>query len=458
MTHTAAGHTPATQEAQHDALLQATIAFVLEQGGYPPPPPTAPPETFEEYHAFVDRVQAITAVPLGAYSLDADPEGIRARAADAITGALAFGAQGINRPPEGHWLTPFWEAAQAEVVVPAVPKGWRLVPVEPTERMAIAGGKYAECGLPANAVFGYRAMLAAGAAPQAPARTMHITELHGTYGWDGRVRGAWSRSYDAPMPAPDAPETPRLIGVDMAAGPDATAYWTAEPAPFQQRVQPWLMECFGATIAGDREERNHRFLEEALELVQSCGCSASEAHQLVDYVFGRPVGEPAQEVGGVMVTLAALCLANGLDMHHSGELELARIWTKVDAIRAKQAAKPKHSPLPEHTPTRAADSSQGAQIVWPKARDVGRIGDMSPSDSLRVGLDGDNDVYVSVCGGDGVGSVEFCTPGPGGGKSRRTRVALLALMVAMEADNADDSGRDWWARRMGGAKQEGEAA
>jgi len=115
---------------------------------------------------------------------------------------------------------------------------------------------------------------------------------------------------------------------------------------FQQRVQPWLMACFGEMIAGDREERNHRFLEEALELVQSCGCTSSEAHQLVDYVYGRDVGEPAQEVGGVMVTLAALCLANNLDMHANGETELARIWTKVEAIRAKQAAKPKHSPLP----------------------------------------------------------------------------------------------------------------
>jgi hypothetical protein len=117
--------------------------------------------------------------------------------------------------------------------------------------------------------------------------------------------------------------------------------------PFQERVQPWLMECFGPMIAGDREERNHRFLEEAVELVQANGCSASEAHQLVDYVFGRPVGEAPQEVGGVMVTLAALCLASDLDMHQCGEVELGRIWTKVEAIRAKQATKPKHSPLPQ---------------------------------------------------------------------------------------------------------------
>lgn len=119
---------------------------------------------------------------------------------------------------------------------------------------------------------------------------------------------------------------------------------------FQARVKPWLLECFGEVIAGDREERNHRFLEESLELVQSLGCTASEAHQLVDYVYGRPWGDPFQEVGGVMVTLAALCSANGLDMHTDGETELARIWTKVAQIRAKQAGKPKHSPLPEETP------------------------------------------------------------------------------------------------------------
>lgn len=107
------------------------------------------------------------------------------------------------------------------------------------------------------------------------------------------------------------------------------------------------MECFGSMIAGDKEERNHRFLEEALELVQSCDCTRQEAHQLVDYVYGRPVGEKTQEVGGVMVTLAALCLAQELNMHEAGETELNRIWTKVEQIRAKQATKPKHSPLAE---------------------------------------------------------------------------------------------------------------
>lgn len=120
----------------------------------------------------------------------------------------------------------------------------------------------------------------------------------------------------------------------------------ASTEPFQTRVHSWMMECFGEAISADKQERNHRFLEEALELVQACGATQSEAYQLVGYVYGRPVGEPSQEVGGVAVTLAALCSAQQIDMHQAGETELARIWTKVEKIRAKQAAKPKHSPLP----------------------------------------------------------------------------------------------------------------
>ncbi|KPB83868.1 hypothetical protein BTW15_01540 [Pseudomonas syringae pv. tomato] len=129
--------------------------------------------------------------------------------------------------------------------------------------------------------------------------------------------------------------------------------------PFQSRVQPWMAACFGAEISSDRQERNHRFLEEALELVQAGGATADEAHQLVDYVYGRSIGEPAQEVGGVMVTLAALCLANELDMHSAAETELARIWTKVDQIRAKQATKPAMSPLPGVYPDRQAQLNGG---------------------------------------------------------------------------------------------------
>jgi hypothetical protein len=157
---------------------------------------------------------------------------------------------------------------------------------------------------------------------------------------------------------------------------------------FQASVQPWLMACFGEMIAGDREERNHRFLEEALELVQACGCSASEAHQLVDYVYGRSVGELHQEIGGVMVTLAALCLANDADMHAAGWVELDRIWGKVEAIRAKQAAKPKHSPLPMALSSAHPDNGVLRERV---ERALERIG------SIETPMMGGDNLAVTLC-------------------------------------------------------------
>jgi hypothetical protein len=118
---------------------------------------------------------------------------------------------------------------------------------------------------------------------------------------------------------------------------------------FQKRVDEWMLVCFNETIAADVVERSHRFLEEAIELAQASACTANEAHQLVDYVFSRPVGERTQEVGGVGVTLAALCTAYGIDMQAAFGAEIARCFTKVAQIRAKQAMKPKFGPLPGST-------------------------------------------------------------------------------------------------------------
>lgn len=116
---------------------------------------------------------------------------------------------------------------------------------------------------------------------------------------------------------------------------------------FQERVAPWMQECFGPEISKDVTERGDRFLEEALELLQANGYDLTRVSTLVDYVASRPSGQPSQEVGGVMVTLAAYCLAKGIDMHEAGERELQRIWTKVPQIRAKQQAKRDiHGPLP----------------------------------------------------------------------------------------------------------------
>jgi hypothetical protein len=120
-----------------------------------------------------------------------------------------------------------------------------------------------------------------------------------------------------------------------------------EDVPFVKRVRSWVEACFGKELADSVQERVHRFWEESLELGQACGATREEAYQLVDYVFGRDVGEVTQEMGGTMTTLNALAAALKLDPVECGEEELARCWTIIDKIRAKRARKPKFGPLPE---------------------------------------------------------------------------------------------------------------
>lgn len=109
---------------------------------------------------------------------------------------------------------------------------------------------------------------------------------------------------------------------------------------FQSQASTWASQCFGEEIARDRRERNLRFIEEALELVQSLGMSELETQRVVQYVYSRSIGLPTQEVGGVMVTLAVLCQANHIDMELAGDNELGRCWSKTDQIRKKNETKP----------------------------------------------------------------------------------------------------------------------
>lgn len=119
----------------------------------------------------------------------------------------------------------------------------------------------------------------------------------------------------------------------------------------QHRVKPWMFECFGEIVANDKLERGDRLLEETLETLQSGDYPMERISVLVKYVYNRPKGEPSQEVGGVMITLAAYCLAHDLDMHDAGEIELMRILQpeiieKIRAKQAKKAAEIPFSPLP----------------------------------------------------------------------------------------------------------------
>ncbi len=111
---------------------------------------------------------------------------------------------------------------------------------------------------------------------------------------------------------------------------------------FQKRAAYWAKKCFGLHLATDLRERNQRFAEEALELVQACGMTRREALGAVKYVYGRPVGDKKQEVGGVYTTLAVLCQAHGIDMVGEGERDLLEIDNAetTERIRVKRQTKP----------------------------------------------------------------------------------------------------------------------
>lgn len=115
-------------------------------------------------------------------------------------------------------------------------------------------------------------------------------------------------------------------------------------ASYQSEAYRWCVRTFDEDYAADKSQRNARFLEEALELVQSLGMTRSDASRVLDFVFGRTAGEPAQELGGTMVTLAVLAEANGLDIPSAARTELDACWRRMDQIREKSKLKPKTGP------------------------------------------------------------------------------------------------------------------
>lgn len=112
---------------------------------------------------------------------------------------------------------------------------------------------------------------------------------------------------------------------------------------YQGEAYQWCVRTFDEDYAADKAQRCARFLEEALELVQSLDMTKQGASTILDYVYGRAAGEPAQELGGTMVTLAMLAEANGLDMSTAARTELDACWRRMDRIREKS----KHKPRPE---------------------------------------------------------------------------------------------------------------
>lgn len=108
----------------------------------------------------------------------------------------------------------------------------------------------------------------------------------------------------------------------------------------QRTVIEWAERCFGRKTVRQDDERALRLLEEAMEVAQALDVSQERCVALLDHVYGRPAGTIDREIGGVCVTLLALCEHLG----HSADLcerhEISRILSLSPGHFAeRQAAK-----------------------------------------------------------------------------------------------------------------------
>ncbi len=114
----------------------------------------------------------------------------------------------------------------------------------------------------------------------------------------------------------------KLLPINCVCGSNQAMLWCPGN---QSRVSTWVRKVFSEKETTDVPERALRMAEEALELAQACEVDAATLHRLVDYVMSRPVGKPAQEIAGTMVTVYALAGALGVDADTAFEVELERI-------------------------------------------------------------------------------------------------------------------------------------
>lgn len=105
-------------------------------------------------------------------------------------------------------------------------------------------------------------------------------------------------------------------------------------------IYDWVCRSFGTAVAVNLEERACRVLEEAAELAQASQVSHAKARIIIDSVFFKPTGAIYQEIGGVGITLLALCEARNIDLDKATFDELRRIL-HLDPmyLRAKQNIK-----------------------------------------------------------------------------------------------------------------------
>jgi len=114
---------------------------------------------------------------------------------------------------------------------------------------------------------------------------------------------------------------------------------------YQTLLNGWVHDTFTDGSAKSVPIRTFRFVEEAIELAQACDVTRTEVLRIVEYVYGRPKGDVAQEIGGAFTTLTVLCTALKVDAGEAATAEYVRIDTSemIAKISGKHGQKPDFS-------------------------------------------------------------------------------------------------------------------
>jgi hypothetical protein len=98
----------------------------------------------------------------------------------------------------------------------------------------------------------------------------------------------------------------------------------------------WAIRAFGKEHVFDTRIRALRVAEEAIELAQASGVAEEQLHRLIGIVYTRPVGDPIQEIGGVLMTTYVLAARLGFDPEEIFLSELLKVLAKPAEHYAKR--------------------------------------------------------------------------------------------------------------------------
>lgn len=148
----------------------------------------------------------------------------------------------------------------------------------------------------------------------------------------------------------------------------------------QKAAYDWTVDAFGPEHAMSAPMRATRFIEEGIELYQTCGGNRVMLHRLVDFVFNKPPGDLKKEIGDVGLTLLTVAELSGFDADVCEAMVVAEaLATDPAAMRARNAVK------------NAAGFDAGAYPVEPPPRNLyaaygpGSITDAATYDRCECG-------------------------------------------------------------------------